>query len=251
MTASQTPDSMKDTWEKSFAEQVARHAYNTAPVEALARTVSYHLRGRVRADQVPPLHFMEMGCGAGPNLVWLAQQGIRVSAVDISPTALDLARHNLVRQGFGDRIGQLLEASVSAVPFEDGLFDGIIEACVFQHLDRRNRYSAFAEVRRLLRPGGVFVGYMLDVGHTVYRRKRAEELLEDPGTLVLEEGGSRFYLTNLGVSHFFRKEEIHGLLRDFTMVDPCLTTYYLPAEEARRRGYDEYLQSMWTVFAIK
>jgi SAM-dependent methyltransferase len=251
MTTKQTTDSMKDTWERSFAEQVTNQAYNTAPVEALARSLSYYLRGRVQPDRAPALHFLEMGCGAGPNLVWLAQKGIKVSAVDIAPTALDLARRNLVQQGFGDRIGQLREASVSAVPFEDGLFDGIIEACVFQHLDKRHREQAFAEVNRLLKPGGVFVGYMLDVGHTVYRRKRAEELPEDAGTLILKEGGSHVYLTNLGVSHFFHKEEILGLLRGFTVVDPCLTTYYLPAEEAQRRGYDDYLQSMWTVYAIK
>ena len=32
---------MRDTWEASFEEQIARGAYNTAPVEALVRSVSY------------------------------------------------------------------------------------------------------------------------------------------------------------------------------------------------------------------
>ncbi len=251
MATRQTSDSMKDSWEKSFTEQVTSQAYNTAPVEALARTVSYYLRDRVSAERVPSLHFLEMGCGAGPNLAWLAQKGITVSAVDISPTALGLAKDNLARRGFGDRIGQLREASVSAVPFEDGAFDGIIEACVFQHLNKPHRDQAFAEVQRLLKPGGVFVGYMLDVGHTVYQHKRSQELPEDPGTLILEDGGSRVYLTNLGVSHFFTSQEIRERLHGFTVVDPCLTTYYLPLEESRRRGYTEYLQSMWTVYAIK
>jgi len=40
-------------------------------------------------------------------------------------------------------------------------------------------------------------------------------------------------------------------LTGFSVVDPCLTTYYLPREEAAKRGYDEYLQSMWTVHAVK
>ena len=39
-------DTMRETWETSFAEQVARQAFNTAPVEALVRSVSYYLRER-------------------------------------------------------------------------------------------------------------------------------------------------------------------------------------------------------------
>ena len=59
----------KALWEESFEEQIARQAYNTAPVEALARTISYHLRDRYTPDQIRALHYLEMGCGAGSNLL--------------------------------------------------------------------------------------------------------------------------------------------------------------------------------------
>jgi SAM-dependent methyltransferase len=240
----------RDRWEASFKEQIARHAYNTAPVEAVVRTVAYHLRDRGPADGARP-HFLEMGCGAGPNLIWLAEQGMDVSGVDISPTALGLARHNLDRSGHGDRVRQLLEASVSHLPFEDGTFDGIVEACVFQHLTRTDRLRAFSEVGRLLKRGGIFVGYMLDAGHSIFRARQHEQLADDPGTLVLSDNTSKVYLTNIGLSHFFRAEEFAELFKGFSVVDPCLTTYYLPRSEAKKRGYTEYLQSMWTVYAIK
>ncbi len=244
------PDS-KQLWEESFSEQIARGAYNTAPVEAVVRTVSYFLRDRYKGEELRQLHFLEMGCGAGPNLVWLAQKGIRASGVDIARNALALAQKNLERAGLADRTGSLLESSVARTSFADAAFDGIIEACVFQHLTRDDRVAAFGEVRRLLKPGGVFVGYMLDVGHTIYQMRREEERREDPGTLYLAEGGSRVYLSNIGLTHFFAKEELLTLLSDFSVADPCLSSYYLPKEEARRRGYDEYLQSMWTVYAVR
>lgn len=242
---------MKRIWETSFQAQIASHAYNTAPVEALVRTVSYYLRARYTPDQERYLHFLEMGCGAGPNLVWLARRGIRVSGIDISPTALSLCLENCRRAGVEDRLGILWEGSVTETPFPDESFHGVIEACVFQHLTKAERQRAFAEIARVLKPGGVFVGYMLDQGHSTFQQKRAEQLPDDPGSLLLQDNRSNFYLTNIGLAHFFSREEYAVLLKDFTVVDPCLTTYYLPREEAQRRGYETYLQSMWTVYAVK
>ncbi|MBI4343025.1 MAG: class I SAM-dependent methyltransferase [Candidatus Omnitrophica bacterium] len=243
--------SARQQWEASFAAQIAEGAYNTAPVEPVVRMVAYYLRHHVVRERISSLKFLELGCGAGPTLVWLAQKGIEVSGVDISPTALQLARQQLERAGCAARIGTLTECSVISVPHEDGAFDGVIESCVFQHLPKAERAAAFREAGRLLRPGGLFVGYLLDVGHTIFAAKRAEQLPEDPGTLILSDQKSRVQLENLGLCHFYRREELPQLLRGFSAVDPCLTTYALPREEAKRRGYDEYVQSMWTVYAIK
>ena len=241
----------KQLWQESFDEQIARQAYNTAPVEALVRTVSYHLRDRYTAEQVQGLHFLEMGSGAGSNLLWLADKGMTVSGIDIAPAAIALARERLGRVAEQGRVGQLVEGSVDAAPFPDDSFDGILEACVFQHLDRPARARAFSEVGRLLKKGGMFAGYMLDAGHSTFVAKRTQQLPDDPGSLYLDDGSSKLHLTNIGLAHFFTRDELLGLFSGFSVVDPCLTTYYLPKEEARKRGYDEYLQSMWTVYAVK
>ena len=250
MTADRTT-AMRETWETSFEEQVAREAYNTAPVEALVRNVAYYLRDRFTADERRDLRFAEMGCGAGPNLVWLAEKGIRVTGVDIAPTALALARRTLERSGHADRVEGLVEASVSDVPLEDSSLDGILESCVFQHLARQDRIAAFREVDRLMKPGGLFAGHMLEKQHTVFQQHAGEQLPDDPGTLQLEEGGSNFYLTNIGLSHFFDADELRELLPGWTVVDPCLTQYELPRSEAEKRGYAHYRQSMLAVYAIK
>jgi len=242
---------MKATWEESFSEQVARGAFNTAPVEALVRSISYYLRDRHENADLSGLHFAELGCGAGPNLVWLAEKGIRASGVDIAPTALELARRSLEARGLGDRVGELVEGSVSDVRLPDGCLDGAIESCVFQHLPQEERLKAFAEVDRLVKPGGLFVGHMLEQQHTVFQAHSAEQRGDDRGTVVLEEGKSNIYLTNIGLSHFFTAEEVRGLLPGWSVVDPCLSQYYLPRSEAEKRGYPEYLQSMLVVYAIK
>lgn len=241
----------KQVWEESFEEQIARQAYNTAPVEALIRTASYYLRARYKTEEYSKLHFLEMGCGAGPNLVWLAQKNIRVSGVDIAQNALALCRRNLERNQLSDKIGALIEGSVTDVLMEDASIDGILESCVFQHLTKADRAKAFAEVRRLLRPGGVFVGHMLGDAHTVFQQKKSHQLPDDPGSLRLEDGSSKIHLTNIGLAHFFTNHEFQDYFKGFKTVDPCLTQYYLPKDEAQKRGYESYLQSMWTVYAVK
>ena len=242
---------MRETWETSFQEQIARGAYNTAPVEALVRNVSYYLRDRYEGQDLGALHFAEMGCGAGPNLVWLAEKGIRVSGVDIAPNALELCRRNLQERGHGEKVGELIEGSVTDVPMADASLDGILESCVYQHLNREDREAAFREIDRLVKPGGVFVGHMLEQQHTVFQGRSDQQLADDPGTLQLEEGGSNIYLTNIGLSHFFTADEVRGLLPGWSIVDPCLTQYELPVSEARKRGYEHYRQSMLAVYAVK
>jgi ubiquinone/menaquinone biosynthesis C-methylase UbiE len=171
--------------------------------------------------------------------------------VDIAANALTLAKRALERTGHADRVGELIECSVTKTPFPDESFDGIIESCVFQHLDRADRQRAFAEMGRLLRKGGLFVGNLLADGHTTFQQKQAEQLPDDPGSLYLADGSSRFHLTNIGLAHFFSRTEFSELLAGFSTIDPLLGTYDLPEEEARRRGYDQYRQCMWTVYAVK
>jgi SAM-dependent methyltransferase len=249
---SQAAQEMRQTWDESFEAQIASGAYNTSPVEAVVRTVAYYLRARFAAADLGALHFLDLGCGAGPNMLWLAEKGIKVSGIDISPNALALARETFARRQLGDRLGELYEGSVTELPFADESLDGAVEACVFQHLDRENRQRAFAEVSRVLKPGGVFVGYMLSNSHSIFLRQKDRQDPADPGTVTLSaEGSSKFHLGNIGLSHFFDRAEFAMLLPGWSTVDPCENGYDIPQEEAARRGYERYHQGMWTLYAVK
>ncbi|MBT3784386.1 class I SAM-dependent methyltransferase [bacterium] len=241
----------RETWDHAFEEASRRKAFNLAPAEPLVRSVSYYLRSRFTDGEYHHLNFLEMGCGAGPNLRWLAGQGIRVHGVDISPVALKLCR-SVLEDGMGSEcVGELISGSVCDVPLENESMDGIIESNVFQHLDAAERQKAFHEVCRILKPGGIFVGYMLSSQHQVFQDRKKDELEEDPGTLILNDGGSAFQMNNLGLSHFFNKEEFTQYLKGFHIVDPCEVIYDLPLEESKRRGFNSFRQTMWNLYAIK
>ena len=245
---------MQDLWDESFRDQIASGAYNTAPVEALVRFVSHYLRDRhPDAASHRNLRFLEVGSGAGPNLVWLAEKGIEANGVDISPSAVDLCHKVFQARGISDRMGRVEHGSATALPFEDNSLDGVLESCVFQHLNKQDRETAHAEVVRVLKPGGVFVGHMISNQHTTYLAKKHQENPEDPGTLDLETDASpgKVHLESIGLAHFFAKEEYADLLKGCSVIDPCETTYELPREEAQRRGYEHYRQAMWIVYAVK
>jgi SAM-dependent methyltransferase len=46
----------------------------------------------VAEEKISPCRALELGCGTGTNSIWLAQQGFKVVGVDISSTAIDLAK---------------------------------------------------------------------------------------------------------------------------------------------------------------
>lgn len=249
MTAPERPESAR-TWNESFRESVKAGTINSAPVEAIVRTISHHVRG-LSEEVVGSMRFLELGCGTGPNLVWLASRGFRVRGLDISPVALEVAARRFEASGLAERLEGLDEGAIGRLRYEDAAFDGVMEACVFQHLSREDRATAFAEVARVLKPGGLFAGYMLSVDHSLYRRHHADELPEDPGSLRLDSGGTKILLENVGLTHFFRHDEIETALSGFASVDVCRLAYDLPRVQARARGFDEYHHAMWVVYAVR
>jgi ubiquinone/menaquinone biosynthesis C-methylase UbiE len=232
-------------WEESFKDQVKYSSYNTAPVDVIVRNVSYYLRARFNSEQINKLKFLEIGCGAGVNLAWLAKKGVQVSGIDISEEALDLAKQKLQEENI--RYDSLVHTSATNLPFEDDFFSGVVESCVVQHISEVERSKVFSEIYRVLKPGGVFIGHMLDRDCTAFEVENS-----DKGSMIFEDSEKpKFYLTNIGYAHFFSEEELRVMLKSFSVIDISKATFYLPLEEAKRRGHEKYKQSMWSVYAIK
>jgi SAM-dependent methyltransferase len=56
------------------------------------------------AESLPPGRALDLGCGEGGDAMWLAERGWRVTAVDISATALDRAAADARARNVADRI---------------------------------------------------------------------------------------------------------------------------------------------------
>jgi ubiquinone/menaquinone biosynthesis C-methylase UbiE len=98
----------------------------------------------------PGAHCLDVGCGAGPELGWLAQRvGPEGSVVglDRSRQLLDAAaaRHD-------DAVITLVCGDAVALPFPDDRFDGVRADRTLQHVD--DPVTALSELVRVTRPGG-------------------------------------------------------------------------------------------------
>ena len=95
---------------------------------------------------------LDVGCGAGTDLARFARGGAIVTGVDISPSAIALARQNFAQQGLS---ADLREADGERLPFPDSEFDFVFAHGVVQYT--ANDKALVEECRRVLKPGGTAV----------------------------------------------------------------------------------------------
>jgi ubiquinone/menaquinone biosynthesis C-methylase UbiE len=94
---------------------------------------------------------LEVGCGIGTDLVRFARGGAIVTGVDLSSTAIDLARKNFATNGVSAR--ELRVANGEALPYAAGSFDVVYAHGVLQYTSDAGQMVR--ECHRVLRTDGL------------------------------------------------------------------------------------------------
>jgi len=129
---------------------------------------------------------LEIGCGHGELTSWLARAGAEVTARDVSPGMIGVARALAARLGLESKIrfdvgpGERLE-------YADGIFDIVFGHDVLHHMDLR---AATREIHRVLAPGGRAV-FAEPLGHNPvinhFRRKSPDNRTVDERPLLFSD----------------------------------------------------------------
>jgi SAM-dependent methyltransferase len=93
---------------------------------------------------------MEIGCGAGHDASTLAAAGFDVVGIDREPAPLAAARARLPAATF-------VRADLRSLPFGDESFDAAVSSLALHYLPWEATRSAFAGIRRSLRPRAPFL----------------------------------------------------------------------------------------------
>jgi SAM-dependent methyltransferase len=118
-------------------------------VESFAGVANPHALGRIEAGQV----VLDLGCGAGTDLLIAAQMvGPEGRAIGIDMTATMLARARESAREMGLSNVELHRGLIESLPLADESVDVVISNGVIDLVPDKD--AVFAEIDRVLRPGG-------------------------------------------------------------------------------------------------
>lgn len=137
-------DDSASFWEHHYAGMDAR--WGTKPNAVLTGLL---------ADLSPdPGTALDLGCGHGGDALWLAARGWDVTAVDVSPTALDRVAAGAAATGVTDRLRT--ERHDLAATFPDGSYD-LVTATYFHTPVTIAREHVLRRAARAVAPGGLLI----------------------------------------------------------------------------------------------
>lgn len=139
---------ISDYWSGQAAD--VRQAYlrpdtmNSVRLRIVMDLLARHRRGRI----------LDAGCGSGTTTQALLDAGWDAFGVDASPGMVKEANARLQKAGYGgDRVKRSSLTELSAFP--DGHFDAVMCIGVMYYI--KDDVDAYAEIHRILKPGGIFL----------------------------------------------------------------------------------------------
>ncbi len=110
------------------------------------------------AGQLGRIRALDLGCGVGRHALLFARLGLDTTAIDMSEQGVAELRRSAQAEELSIRAET---APMTELPFPAGAFDYVLSFNVIYHGDPGVVRSTFAEIRRVLVPGGIFQGTML------------------------------------------------------------------------------------------
>ena len=155
--------------------------------EPSIRKMTIELAGIREGEQV-----LDVGSGTGTLTIAAARQvgpTGEVHGIDPSAEMVEVALRKAAKAGVG---AQFQTAVIEKLPFPDGHFDVVLSSLMLHHLPADVKRAGFAEVNRVLKPGGRFLAVDISgsggfLGHIIRAHKTEGTLAEAPA--MLREAG--------------------------------------------------------------
>ncbi|MDR1172470.1 MAG: class I SAM-dependent methyltransferase [Bacteroidales bacterium] len=133
---------MEEFWESSFIEKQTMWGFE--PSDSAIRANDIFVKEKIKDVLIP-------GIGYGRNARIFLDHGITVTGIEISKTAIDLAR----TQNKLDI--PIFHGSITDMPFDNRLYDGIFCYALIHLLNLRERRKFIKDCCHQLKPGGYMI----------------------------------------------------------------------------------------------
>lgn len=149
---------------------------------------------------------VELGAGHGRDTLFFARQGFAVHALDFSATGLHELRDAALAMGIAKRVATTVHDVREPLPLPDASTDAVFaHMLVCMALSTGQIHTLVDEVRRVLRPGGIFVYTVRHTGDAQYGSGIPH------GDDIYEHGGFAV--------HFFTRELVDALANGWTLTE--------------------------------
>lgn len=141
---------MDNFWENIYREKQEK-AMMKFPFPIVIELVNFYLSRNINM-QPENINVLELGCGSGSNIKYLAELGYNVYGIDISETAVKYAKNSFKQSNLK---GYIETASVDNLPFKNNFFHIVIDQGVLMCVNEDTYKKAIDEMYRVMHGGGL------------------------------------------------------------------------------------------------
>lgn len=174
------------------------------------------LAARIAATLQPAGQVVEIAPGPGFLSIEMARRGLRVRAVDISKTFVEIARRNAAQEGAPEKIDVRFNlGNASALPFETTSVDFVVCRAAFKNFSEP--VKALVEMRRVLRPGGTAL--IIDLRRDV-DVSEIKNYIDGLGVNLFNRLFMRFAFRSMLIKRAYMLEEMRRMAVEAGWTDP-------------------------------
>ncbi|MFA4849324.1 MAG: class I SAM-dependent methyltransferase [Methanoregula sp.] len=148
---------MKNVWEDIHSAR----DWGRYPNEELVRFIGRNFF-RIPRSERHLIKILELGCGQGANLWFIAREGFDAQGIDISPTAVQKCKKNLEEWNIPEvtlTVGDITDMSMS-----EASIDAVIDVATMFCIPYSIHKKIYSEIFKILKPGGKFWSFHLAEG---------------------------------------------------------------------------------------
>ncbi|MBI5644923.1 class I SAM-dependent methyltransferase [Candidatus Kaiserbacteria bacterium] len=225
----------REFWNREY--KTGEHlVLSTTQSEDLEKFVRWQERHYKREFLNPYAKVLDLGCGNGRNLIFLAENfGMHGIGYDISDVAIEHAR----RESGDLPIEYDARSIAQPLPLPDESQTFVLDMMTSHFLKKAERDSLLREIVRVLRPGGwlFFKSHLADEDLNVKRLLREHPADEENAYIHPILGVYEYVWTADAVHDFFSKDfEVHKIYKSHKHV--------IRGRAGKRRTFSAYLQKI-------